>query len=491
MRSNLNASKFRNGNNIINITNNTQWSLTSTGAWCYYDNNLSNGTTYGKLYNWYAVNDSRGLCPIGWHIPTDAEWTTLENHLGGWSVAGGALKSITGWGTSNTGATNSSGFTAIPGGGRYVNGDFASIGDFGNWWSSSFVGSGSAKYRYLFRGYAFVSSNNEGHRFGSSVRCIRDSSVGSVGNSCVPSVSTQAISGISSTGALTGGEVSGDGGSIVTSRGVAYGLSTNPTILGNVTTDSSGLGLYVSTLLGLTSGTQYYVRAYATNAVGTAYGNELIFTTLALLGQPCPGTPTVTDIDGNLYNTVQIGSQCWTQNNLKTSKYRNGNNIINITDNSQWSQTNTNNTGAWCYYDNNVNNGVTFGKLYNWYAVNDSRGICPTGWHVPTFLEWSTVENFLGGDGVAGGALKSTSGWNLPNIGATNSSNFSALPGGHRDPNGGFGGLGFDGYLWTSSIGGWGGGSSAWTRTLNNSNQGFHYGGYGWGSGFSIRCLRD
>jgi len=244
-------------------------------------------------------------------------------------------------------------------------------------------------------------------------------------------------------------------------------------------------------LSGLTSGTQYYVRAYASNAVGTAYGNELIFTTLALLGQPCPGTPTVTDIDGNIYNTVQIGSQCWTQNNLKTSKYRNGNSIINITDNTQWSQTNTNNIGAWCYYDNNANNGVTFGRLYNWYAVNDSRGICPTGWHVPSFLEWSTIENFLGGDGVAGGALKSATGWNLPNIGATNSSNFTALPGGHRDPNGGFGGLGYDGYLWTSSIGGWGGGNSSWTRTLNNSNQGFHYGGYGWGFGFSVRCVRD
>jgi uncharacterized protein (TIGR02145 family) len=491
MRSNLNVSKFRNGNNIVNITNNTQWSITSNGAWCYYDNDMSNGTLYGKLYNWYAVNDSRGLCPIGWHIPTDVEWTTLENNLGGWSVAGGAMKSTIGWGSSNTGATNSSGFTALPGGGRYVNGVFASIGDFGNWWSSTFLGSVSATYRYLFRGYAFVSSNNEGHRFGSSIRCVRDSSVAGVGNFCVPSVSTQAISGISSTGALTGGDVSGDGGSIVTSRGVAYGLSTNPTILGNITSDSSGLGLYVSTLSGLTSGTQYYVRAYASNAVGTAYGNELIFTTLALLGQPCPGTPTVTDIDGNIYNTVQIGSQCWTQNNLKTSKYRNGNSIINITDNTQWSQTNTNNIGAWCYYDNNANNGVTFGRLYNWYAVNDSRGICPTGWHVPSFLEWSTIENFLGGDGVAGGALKSATGWNLPNIGATNSSNFTALPGGHRDPNGGFGGLGYDGYLWTSSIGGWGGGNSSWTRTLNNSNQGFHYGGYGWGFGFSVRCVRD
>jgi uncharacterized protein (TIGR02145 family) len=175
-QSNLRVSKYRNGDNIPNITTpNSSWQNTTSGAWCNYNNDASNGTTYGKLYNWYAVNDSRGLCPTGWHVPTDAEWTTLENHLGGTLVAGGAMKSTTGWNAPNAGATNSSGFTSLPGGYRLSNGGFYDVGFFGCWWSSSDAGSGSAWDRYLSYGHALVGrSANDDPRSGLSVRCARD-----------------------------------------------------------------------------------------------------------------------------------------------------------------------------------------------------------------------------------------------------------------------------------------------------------------------------
>jgi uncharacterized protein (TIGR02145 family) len=139
----------------------------------------------------------------------------------------------------------------------------------------------------------------------------------------------------------------------------------------------------------------------------------------------------ITDIDGNVYNTVLIGTQIWLKENLKVTHYRNGDPIPNITDNSQWS---TLLTGAYCDCDNTPSNSITYGKLYNWYAVHDSRNIAPTGWHVPTNAEWLILTNYLGGEDIAGGKLKEsdTTHWRSPNEGATNSSGFTALPGGFR-----------------------------------------------------------
>ena len=169
-------SKYRDGSSITNITDGTQWSQASTssaGAWCNYNNDASNGTTYGKLYNWYAVNDPRGLCHTGWHVPSDAEWTTLTDYLGGTSVVGGAMKSTTGWNNNGNG-TNSSGFTALPGGGRLEDGSFHGVGVLGYWWSSSATGSGIAWYRDLDYSDGDVYRNLYDYRNGFSVRCARD-----------------------------------------------------------------------------------------------------------------------------------------------------------------------------------------------------------------------------------------------------------------------------------------------------------------------------
>ena len=180
-RENLNVTKYRNGDVIPEVQDKTEWANLTIGAWCYYNNITSNGIIYGKLYNWYAVNDPRGLAPKGYHIPTDAEWTTLTTYLGGLSVAGTKMKSTTSWddfifnGWPNNGnGTNTSGFTGLPGGYRFFNGNFHNIGAYGGWWSSSENDTDSAWYRNLNNYDGYLDSYYNDKLFGFSVRCLRD-----------------------------------------------------------------------------------------------------------------------------------------------------------------------------------------------------------------------------------------------------------------------------------------------------------------------------
>jgi uncharacterized protein (TIGR02145 family) len=177
MRENLDVVTYRNGEIIPQVTDVTAWAGLTTGAWCYYNNDSANGAIYGKLYNWYAVNDTRGLAPKGWHIPTDAEWTILTDKLGGVTVAGGKMKSVgtTRWTTSNTSATNESGFTGLPGGYCFGStGVPANIGNSGFWWSSSEYETANARYCYLNYNHGNANSSSNDKRFGFSVRCLRD-----------------------------------------------------------------------------------------------------------------------------------------------------------------------------------------------------------------------------------------------------------------------------------------------------------------------------
>ncbi len=176
MQKNLNVSKYVNGDDIPQVQDATAWAALTTGAWCYYENNASNGDVYGKLYNWYAVNDPRGLAPTGYHVPSDAEWTTLTTFLGGESVAGNKMKATTGWNPfSGITNTNSSGFTGLAGGRRsQYDGPFFDVGYRGNWWSSSendtpTVWSRELNYQH---GDAHRYYSNKGE--GLSVRCLRD-----------------------------------------------------------------------------------------------------------------------------------------------------------------------------------------------------------------------------------------------------------------------------------------------------------------------------
>jgi uncharacterized protein (TIGR02145 family) len=173
---NLDVAFYRNGDSIPQVSDPTAWAALTTGAWCYYNNDPLQGNKYGKLYNWYAVNDSRGLAPQGWHIPSDAEWTTLTTTLGGSSVAGGKMKEsgTFNWTTPNTGADNSSGFAGLPGGGRFNDGTFSFVGFFGYWWSSTEFSSPSAWFRYLDYNDGSLGRSGSNRRLGFSVRCLRD-----------------------------------------------------------------------------------------------------------------------------------------------------------------------------------------------------------------------------------------------------------------------------------------------------------------------------
>lgn len=176
MSKNLDVAFYRNGDPIPQVTNPTAWAALTTGAWCYSNNDSIQGTTYGKLYNWYAVNDPRGLAPQGWHIPSDAEWTALETLLGGGSVAGGKMKEAgtPHWTTPNTGGNNNSGWSGLPGGIRFSDGSFSLIGNFGYWWSATEGSVTNAWSRYLTYVNGSIVTENLNKRFGFFVRCLRD-----------------------------------------------------------------------------------------------------------------------------------------------------------------------------------------------------------------------------------------------------------------------------------------------------------------------------
>jgi len=268
-----------------------------------------------------------------------------------------------------------------------------------------------------------------------------------------------------------------DGGAVINAKGICWSSSNQtPSTKDNVTDDNEDYGdMYIIKINGLTPGTLYYARAYAISSFGTVYGNTILFTTPA----------GVTDIDGNVYNTIVIGTQEWMAENLNVTHYRNGDAIPNVTDNTAWSGLST---GAFCDYNNDVNIVATYGRLYNWYAVADSRNIVPTGWHVPTDAEWQTLVDYLCGEEVSGGKMKEagTARWNSSNEGAMNESGFSALPGGYRDNDGAYRLIGDYAILWSSSEDG---SYHAWRRDffsniINRCSSKKQ-------NGLSIRCVKD
>ena len=171
---NLDVATFRNGDAIPEAKTIEEWAAAGDNkqaAWCYYENNAANGTKYGKLYNWYAVNDSRGLAPLGYHIPSDTEWTKLSDYLGGEESAGKKMKNLSGWLDEGNG-NNSSGFSGLPGG--FCVGNFRYVGDFGVWWSASEYDDSDAWGLGLVSAYSNLHRDNSIKSFGFSVRCVKD-----------------------------------------------------------------------------------------------------------------------------------------------------------------------------------------------------------------------------------------------------------------------------------------------------------------------------
>jgi uncharacterized protein (TIGR02145 family) len=193
----------------------------------------------------------------------------------------------------------------------------------------------------------------------------------------------------------------------------------------------------------------------------------------------------VTDIDGNVYNTIVIGKQKWMAENLNVSHYNNGDTIPQVQDKDLWQSLRT---GAWCYYENKSGNGTIYGKLYNWYAVNDPRRLAPDGWSIPSDMEWTKLTDSLGGETEAGEKMKSLNGWYKFGYG-TNESGFTALPGGMRySKEGIFADIGLDAFFWSSSEEFF---YNAWNRTLSHYFSSILRAACVKEDGLSVRCIKN
>jgi uncharacterized protein (TIGR02145 family) len=312
---------------------------------------------------------------------------------------------------------------------------------------------------------------------------------GKKANGQVPTATINYATGVTSAGATLRGTISSNylPATVLFEYGISsiYGdtISCTPNILSG---DSIMVISYIS---GLTPGIQYHFRVKAVNSLGTTYSSDMTFTTSSL-------SDPVSDIDGNIYKTVPIGTQIWMAENLRVTKYNDGTAIPLITDNIAWRNLTT---PGYCSYDNNsIDYQYTYGILYNWFTVNTGK-LCPKGWHIPNDLEWSTLQSYL--DPNAGGKLKEsgTTHWINSNEEANNGSGFTALPGGHRYYylSGLFDEIGYVGKWWSSTEKSL---NEASFRLLSNSSSRI----YKWdssyftidhntnkGNGYSVRCLKD
>ena len=358
MAENLSVSTYRNGDTIPQVQDAKTWSSLKTGAWCYYEEKKADGVIYGKLYNWYAVTDPRGLAPEGWHIASDADWTQLSSVIGGKIGTSFKIKSPKGWlGTGN--GTNETGFSALPGGTRSIE-LFSFAGNYGYWWTSNEFDSYSAWNRFLSYNNNDIGRSTGWKQFGNSVRCVKGEIENKIPNS--------------------------------------------------ITENKKD-------------------------------GSSLIHDSLKI------ETPVVKETD-NIY-TVTIGEQNWMAQNLDVSKFQNGDSIPEARTNEEWKRAGKLKQPAWCHYNNDTANTKKYGKLYNWYAVTDKRGLAPKGFHIPDTTEWIKLINELG-ERTAGEKIKSVSGWLYKNDDSLES-DFAGIPAGFRNSDGEFFNARIGGYWWSSS----------------------------------------
>lgn len=307
-----------------------------------------------------------------------------------------------------------------------------------------------------------------------------------------PVIKTIDVIEITQTTATSGGVVSTDGGAKITERGIYWSIAPTPTKADKIIKAGTGIGSFKCGITDLLANTTYYVQAYASNSEGTSYGKVLSFKTAEststhgnIAFNPNITYGSMIDAEGNIYKTVTIDKQTWMAENLRVTKYLDGNSIPVITDALAWSSTTS---GAVCNYNNDEKNVVTYGRLYNWYAIETDK-LCPTGWHIPTDVEWTTLIDFLGGESVASAKLRETgvSHWNSPNAGATNESGFTGLPAGSRDDAGKFYAMNENGNWWSNTLST--NNVSYWY--MNNLNNSIHTAPVNKMSGFSIRCVKN
>jgi uncharacterized protein (TIGR02145 family) len=327
---------------------------------------------------------------------------------------------------------------------------------------------------YHVRAYA---TNSAGTSYGNDVSFTTNMIV-------LPTLTTTSITSITLTTAVSGGNITNDGGGTITARGACWATTANPTISNFTSTNGTGTGTFTSTLSGLDQGTTYYVRAYATNSAGTAYGSQYIFNT------------KVADIELNTYNTVKIGTQIWMAENLKTTRLNTNTVIPEVTDNTAWTLLAT---PALCWFDNDAATyKPLYGALYNWFTVLTGN-LCPTGWHVPTDAEYNTMELYLGipladinlydwRGTNQGSMIKSTTGWPAGQNG-TNTTGFSGLPGGYRyAADGSFQALDQWTYWWTATEHD---ATRAWYRRVDGDHTDIYKASTEKRGGKYIRCVKN
>jgi uncharacterized protein (TIGR02145 family) len=507
MAENLKVTHYRNNDDIPSVTSDDEWENSSVGAYCNFDNNPDNVNVYGRLYNWYAANDIRNIAPLGWHVPTDEEWKQLEmtlgmsryyadqsNDLGERGTTEGGKMKTTGtieagsglWLSPNRGATNESGFSGLPGGSRWYDGSYVAQGFNAIFWSSTEYDSGFAFHRYLHYDLTYISRNCLLHKkTGFSVRCVK-------GNNTPPTASftVSPSNGTANTDFYFDASGCSDSEDAASTLQLRWDWDDDGTWDTDYSTAKTAMHRYTSI------GTKTIWLEVKDS------GGLTGMTTRQATVSDDSGGETVTDIDGNVYKTIKIGNQWWMAENLKVTRYRNGDQIPNIESGSEWSNLST---GAYCVFDNNESHAETYGYLYNWYAVDDSRNIAPAGWHVPTDEDWKQLEIYLGmsrseadasgyrgtneGSKLAGNAsLWEDGDGDLEINSEFGTSGFSALPGGYRTSCGNYYLLGYYAYFWSST--------EATSTYARYRNLYFLYSNvYRWGdtkqTGFSVRCLRD
>jgi uncharacterized protein (TIGR02145 family) len=502
MRENLKTTKYNNGD-LIGTTYYATLDISGEDLPKYqwpYDGNEANVNTYGRLYTWNTVTDVRNVCPSGWHLPSQTEWRVLEDYLSnngyGYEESGNKIgKSLAagfGWSTSFTAGdvgndllnNNISGFTGLPGGYRVGNGTFQGFGEHGLWSTAYYKYISTLRHNLDFNsstlGYGDINTD-----LALSTRCL-------FGQSQLCNILN--ATNITSSGATLNGLVNANNlSTVVTFDFDIYPYTFRQSLIASQSPVSGkGINNVSANISNLEPGTRYYFRIKTESTTSIVYSDILCFTTVSGI---------VADVEGNNYNTISLGSQEWMAENLRTMKYSNGDYIgttiparLDISNEIypkyQWA----------CNGDENT--VQVFGRLYTYFTATDNRNVCPTGWHVPSDEEWTTLTDFLrdngygaGGDDIAK-SMAAQTGWEICPLGSTvgfhqgsnNWSGFAAPAGGLRQYHGEFPYFGSYGY-WLSST----------EMDIDNVK---YFKIYGWDSkptryydskrhGYSIRCLRD
>jgi uncharacterized protein (TIGR02145 family) len=499
MAENLKVTHYRNGDEIPTGLDNSAWISTGEGAYTIYDDEPSNADIYGNLYNWYAV-ETGNLAPDGWHVPSDEEYTILTDYLGGESVAGGKMKEEGNehWhyysDEVTEEATNESGFTGLPGGERHDDdGYYIFMGSAMTLWSSTENNSnnGNAWGRHVVWNNSEVILYNSGKKRGFSVRCVADEVTTGCTNPDACNYDPEAEEDDGSCANLDEcGECGGSGiadgacdcdGNVLDECGICGGEENNGDELCSCESNDDCIGLNQwcysngdeqsycvvydgdfceenecyegdgdcdpgddecgnGTVCGVDN-CEFNGEDQYMNTADCCYCSAGYYDECGECGGDNSSCTIITDVDGNLYGTIQIGEQLWMAENLKVTHYQNGD-VVDY----------------YIYLDNSSISDI-HGFLYKWDGIDDDRGICPENYHVPSNEEWTLLTDYLGGLDIAGGKMKATGTiqngdglWNLPNTGATNESGFNGFPSGvwHAFTNG-YTYIDDKGFFWSST----------------------------------------